>query len=187
MTHHGITFRALEQKDFGLLLQWHNAPHVHAWWDTHKAWTWGAVERKYSSRLVTQPDASCGVFSYIYDYAHTPAGYCQFYDTTLFLDPLDLRALPPHTAGIDFFLGNASLLGQGIAACALSLFSETLIHEHFTHAFVDPALDNQRAIAFFKKVGFNTLEGANNRQWMIKRIDRAPSHSPHRDRCFDQE
>ncbi len=169
-----LTFRPLKKEDFSLLYQWHNASHVHAWWDADTAWTWEAIEQKYSSRLITQTNPP-NVFAYVYDYENTPAGYGHFYDTALFLSPSHgLEALPPQTAGIDFFLGNPSLLGKGIAKQALSLFIQALIPEPFTHAFVDPAPANKGAIAFFKRVGFNEIESPHDTYWMIKRIDRVP-------------
>ncbi|MBA4749919.1 MAG: GNAT family N-acetyltransferase [Alphaproteobacteria bacterium] len=169
--NHSITFRPLKKEDFCLLYQWHNAAHVHAWWDPDTAWTWEAVERKYTDRLISRTGTS-RVFAYVYDYGGTPAGYCHFYDTTLFLSPHELKILPPQTAGIDFFLGNPSFLRQGLAKRALSLFIQTIISKLFTHAFVNPAPNNKGAIAFFKKVGFNEIESPQNTQLMIKRIDR---------------
>nr|WP_250296957.1 hypothetical protein [Wolbachia endosymbiont of Oedothorax gibbosus] len=44
-----ITFKALKEEHFLLLLKWLETPHVKLWWDADINWTPELIEKKYSN------------------------------------------------------------------------------------------------------------------------------------------
>ncbi|MGX9892587.1 hypothetical protein LB100_05340 [Wolbachia endosymbiont of Protocalliphora sialia] len=44
-----ITFKALKEEHFSLLLKWVETPHVKLWWDADINWTQELIEKKYSN------------------------------------------------------------------------------------------------------------------------------------------
>lgn len=44
-----ITFKALKEEHFLLLLKWLETPHVKKWWDADINWTPELIEKKYSN------------------------------------------------------------------------------------------------------------------------------------------
>ncbi|MFP3016806.1 MAG: hypothetical protein ACEY3L_20090 [Wolbachia sp.] len=46
-----ITFKALKEEHFLLLLKWLETPHVKRWWDADINWTPELIEKKYSNYI----------------------------------------------------------------------------------------------------------------------------------------
>lgn len=46
-----ITFKALHESDFPLLLKWLKAPHVKKWWDQDVIYTMGLVKEKFGKHI----------------------------------------------------------------------------------------------------------------------------------------
>lgn len=83
-----------------------------------------------------------------------PVGFCQFYDTIKAPDGLWSHETNP-TAGIDFFIAEEEYRRQGLGSAMLS---ELLITIRKTNAYqyvvADVDIENKRAIAFVKSMGF---------------------------------
>ena len=153
-----IFFRSLSEQDFPLLLKWLETPHVKTWWDSDVVWTMDKITRKYGS-YVNQYKIENGtkksIFSFIIVLDEQPIGYVQYYDARDFLlltanKAFDLQKI----AAIDFYLGEESVLGQGIGSAALMQFVQHTVFQQFDTALVTPDIKNHSAIACYQKAGF---------------------------------
>jgi|TARA_Y100000588_G_C14254116_1_gene924714 aminoglycoside 6'-N-acetyltransferase len=153
-----ISFRSLSEQDFPLLLKWLETPHVKTWWDSDVVWTMDKITQKYGS-YVNQYKIESGkrksIFAFIIVLDEQPIGYMQYYDARDFLllpanKAFDLQKI----AAIDFYLGEESVLGQGIGSAALMQFVQHTVFQQFDTALVTPDIKNHSAIACYQKAGF---------------------------------
>ncbi len=153
-----IAFRNLSEHDFPLLLKWLEIPHVKMWWDSEVIWTLDKITQKYSS-YVNQYKIENGkkrsIFAFIILLDEQPIGYIQYYDARDFLilpanNACDLQKI----AAIDFYLGEESVLGQGLGSVALMQFVQNIVFQQFDTALVTPDIKNHSAIACYQKAGF---------------------------------
>lgn len=162
--HMSISFKSLQREDFVHLVQWLQTPHVSKWWPTDSVGsgpssvTFDWVERKYSDYVIgfKQVDNDrWPIYAYIFYLDRRPIGYLQFYDLHDFLGhkyhPL---WIPDSVGGVDMYIGEENLLGQGIGPAALSKFLDEILFLKFDYAFVDPQSQNHQAIRAYKKIGF---------------------------------
>ncbi len=65
---------------------------------------------------------------------------------------------PEGTCGVDFFIGEAELLNQGLGTQIMQSFCKMLFkNPQVKRIVIDPASNNTRAIRCYEKVGFKTL------------------------------
>jgi aminoglycoside 6'-N-acetyltransferase-1b len=156
-----IHFRALAQDDLPLLHDWLCRPHVVEWWEP--APTFEEVLDDYNPRLappsVRALDAPTGVVQYLAYLGDEPFGYVQAYRVMAdqaegwWLDETD-----PFALGIDQFIGLPERLNQGLGTRMLQAFMEFLWEDpRVTSIQADPAPDNARAIAAYRKAGFRDV------------------------------
>lgn len=168
-----IAFRNLSEHDFPLLLKWLETPHVKSWWDSEVVWTLDKITQKYSS-YVNQYKIENGkkrsIFAFIIVLDTQPIGYIQYYDACDFLSLPANQAFDFHKiAAIDFFLGEESVLGQGLGSVVLKQFVQNIVFQQFDMALVTPEIKNLSAIACYQKAGFRpclTKEEAHE-LWLI--------------------
>jgi len=168
-----ISFRSLSEQDFPFLLKWLETPHVKTWWDSEVVWTIDKITQKYSS-YVNQYKIENGkkksIFAFIILLDEQPIGYIQYYDARDFLPlPANKTFDFQKTAAIDFYLGEASVLGRGLGSAVLMQFVQNIVFEQFDKALVTPDIKNHSAIACYQKAGFMpclTKEEANE-LWLI--------------------
>ncbi len=141
-------------EDLPRLHVWLNRPHVLEFYGQRRV-TPEEVRRKYEPRL--HPESRVQPWIVLVD--DRPAGYVQWYW---------LRDHPPGiagwcdldgAAGLDVFLGEPTLLGQGVGSAAINDFiRDVLVAGHgVTRVLIDPAVTNVRAIRAYEKVGFRRL------------------------------
>ena len=72
----------------------------------------------------------------------------------------ELLLLPyAHPYGIDLFLGEPGLLGQGIGTRCLGMVCSYLFSQKQADAIcIDPRVDNKRAIRCYEKAGFSYVK-----------------------------
>lgn len=139
-----VTFVPLAENHFSLLFEWLQRPHIKAWWMGPSEPK--ALEAKYRAYLLPNSE----VKPFMVCKLETPIAYVQYYT---FGSPQE--TLPPHL-GIDIFIGEPSLLGQGFGKEIVTLFSKKIFTEqpHVKKLIVDPSPQNIRAIKCFKAAGF---------------------------------
>lgn len=158
MKNKHISFRRLSEQDFPLLIKWLETPHVKIWWDSEVVWTLDKITQKYSS-YVNQYKIENGkkksIFAFIILLDEQPIGYIQYYDACDFLNlPADKAFDFQRSAAIDFYLGEKSILGQGLGSVALKQFVQNIVFQQFDTALVTPDIKNHSAITCYQKAGF---------------------------------
>lgn len=168
-----ISFRNLAESDFSLLLNWLQIPHVKMWWDSEVVWTLDKITQKYSS-YVNQYKIENGkkrsIFAFIIVLDRQPIGYIQYYDSCDFLSlPANQFFDFQKIAAIDFYLGEESVLGQGLGSAALKQFVQNIVFQQFDTALVTPDIKNHSAIACYQKAGFIPCltQQKTNELWLI--------------------
>ncbi|HAT1863906.1 TPA: GNAT family N-acetyltransferase [Legionella pneumophila] len=177
-----IFFRSLSEQDFPLLLKWLETPHVKTWWDSDVVWTMDKITRKYGSYLnqyKIENGKKKSIFAFIILLDEQPIGYIQYYDVCDFLNlPADKAFDFQKSAAIDFYLGEKSILGQGLGSVALKQFVQNIVFQQFDTALVTPDIKNHSAIACYQKAGFMpclTKEEAHE-LWLIAKKEVSHVH-----------
>ena len=158
-----ISFDALNEKHFPMLLKWLNAASVKQWWDANIEWTPEKVKIKYGPR-VDNKDIRC----FIINNEDVPIGYIQLYDAYRFPRSKPLSGLPTNLGAIDFYIAEEEYLGRGLGEVVLKLFIDQF--NEFQHLFVDPSSQNFAAVATYTKAGFKQLDQQQSKGelWMVR-------------------
>ena len=119
-----LTFHPISRADFGLLGEWLVTPHVARWWaDDPSA---AAVEADYGGCV----DGTEAAEVFIASLDARPVGLIQRYrldDYPQYIEELAaLMAVPATAYSVDFFLGPADVLGQGLGSRMISAFTSRL-------------------------------------------------------------
>lgn len=139
----------MRAEDLPLLDRWHRAEHVLEWWDD-----WDV------ERLDDDPN----VVRWIVSLGARPFAYIQDYDPQA--EPgHHFGHLPAGSRGIDQFIGEADLLGQGHGTAFIGAHMERLFAAGAPAIGVDPHPSNARAIAVYRKLGFRVVGGAMETRW----------------------
>jgi aminoglycoside 6'-N-acetyltransferase len=139
-----ITFRPLAEKDAGLLLIWMASPHVQPWWSEDDSTPEDEVEDALS--LIGSDEGA----AFIIELSKRPIGYIQYYHCG--------PDQPAGALGLDMFIGDVSLTGEGLGPQILRQFGDDLLAKGATRLVIDPHSANDRAISAWRKAGFETLE-----------------------------
>ena len=136
-----VQLRSADSNDLELLFKWLNDPSVYLWWGGHPV-SREEIQQKYTGLRSPQ------VESYIIEESEMPVGYIQSWQAT------------ESSCGIDIFL-DPRKHGRGLgtdAVCALIRYLTEVEGRKLITA--DPATENVRALAMFRKAGF-TPSGRN--------------------------
>ncbi|MGQ3888540.1 GNAT family N-acetyltransferase [Legionella sp. CNM-1927-20] len=168
-----ISFRALKNYDFPLLLKWLQTPHVRTWWDSDIHWNLALIEEKYATYVNGYKEINNHqepLYAYIIEFNHQDIGYIQYYNAHRFIKDNYLAKLPTSLAAIDMYIGEPSALNKGLGSQALSLFIEEFIFPKFEAVLVTPDLKNQQAIACYRKAGFKPIYEhiKNHELWLLR-------------------
>lgn len=127
-------FRCVSPDDFPQILEWLSKKHVQEWWNDGDD-TLEKVAAHYGATDETQR------FILLDD--EKPIGYFQYY----FADD--------GAIGIDQFIGEETLLNQGIGEETIKIFVRMIVEKHHpSFILLDPSPDNKRAVRCYEKVGF---------------------------------
>lgn len=168
-----ISFVPLTNSHFTLLLKWLKTAHVKTWWDTDKKWDIELIKEKYEpyvkrykclklkDKIIKKP-----IYAFIIYNDNQPIGYIQYYNKYDF--PLeqeyDISGLPNSCAGLDWYIGELSLINKGMGSQALALFIEQFVFKNFSNILLDPDTTNLQAIRVYEKIGFIVIKKVNNGQ-----------------------
>lgn len=139
-----ITFRPLKDNDAGLLLIWMSSPHIQHWWNYEGSSPEDEVEEALN--LIGSDEGA----AFIIELNKRPIGYIQYYRCGL--------DQPEGTLGVDLFIGDVSLTGEGLGPQILRQFGDDLLAKGATRLIIDPNSGNDRAIKAYKAAGFEILE-----------------------------
>lgn len=151
-----ITFRPLAWEDLPLLSRWRSQPHVRRWFEPL---TQAQMEAKYGPRIAGA-DPTRSFLSLLDD---RPFGYIQWYRLHDYPEYAAALGVGRGSAGVDLFIGEPDLVGQGLGARMLQAF----LRQHvFPHADIEccilgPAASNTAAIRCYEKAGFRFWKNAH--------------------------
>lgn len=166
-----------EDSDYELMVRWRNSPHVREWWDPDlPPLTLESARAEYRSDTVPgSPSTAC-----IVEMSGRPIGFMQFYRWGAYADDmqeLDI-ALDPQTWGIDQFIGEQDLVGQGVGTRMVRLLCDYLQSGSPDPIALLTEVGNERAIRCYEKTGFekvsqvldtDTRNGERVRSWLMVR------------------
>jgi aminoglycoside 6'-N-acetyltransferase len=168
-----ISFAPLREPDLDQLHAWLGRPHMTGW--THgEVHSLDHVRAEYADHVMDPP--TC----FIIELAGRRVGYIQFYavaesmpsgiaDTSHRL----FAAYPlAELAGVDLFLGEPDVLGQGPRI--LDAFLAEHIWPRFRVAVVDPWSHNPRALRGFAKAGFQPTDFSDDPAYVVMIRERSP-------------
>jgi RimJ/RimL family protein N-acetyltransferase len=143
-------FRPLSSDDFSLMHDWLNRKHVANQWDGPQSFE--EVVQKYSKSI-----SSKYVFPFIVLADGKPVGFIQSYRADLVGGGWWVNE-EPGTWGVDQFIGEDQLIGQGYGSMFLREFTDQLlIRSDVKRVISDPDPKNLRAIRCYEKAGFKML------------------------------
>jgi len=150
-----IVIRRMTEDDVPMLHAWLHRPHVAEWWgrdDEHLSLD--EVRAKYLQRVM----AVDRVTPYIATLEGQPIGYAQSYVALGCGEGWWTDETDPGVRGIDQFLSEASMLGQGIGTRMVTALVELLFRDPaITKVQADPDPTNRRAIRCYEKAGFKAI------------------------------
>lgn len=146
-----ITFRFLAEDDLPRMHAWLRQPHVATWWvDAPPT----PEETAQEFRPLLHGATTTTAFIAAYD--GRPVGYVQRYFPHLEPDCWGRQELPAGIAGIDLFIGEPGLVGQGLGAVMIRAFLRQVVFADGTvpACLVDPDPANTVAIRAYEQAGF---------------------------------
>lgn len=155
-----FNFTKLLKSDLPLIRKWLVQPHVAKWFNDESEWM-----KEISANL-----ESNWVWHFRADLNSETAGFVQCYDTSKAPEG-PWSSQPPATLGIDFFLGESSLLGKGNGVKLLNDFVE-FIEMRFSpkRLIVDPDIENTKSQQTIERCGFELDEESG---LFVKELKRA--------------
>jgi aminoglycoside 6'-N-acetyltransferase len=137
-------FRALTAADLPMVRGWLAAPHVVQWW--------GDPDREFG--LVQSDIDHPAMDQYVVSIDDRPFAYLQCYDQLAWPEN-GLGDHPPGTRGIDQFIGEPDLIGQGHGSAFIRAYVDRLLAAGAPRVLTDPDPTNARAIRAYEKAGFH--------------------------------
>ncbi len=150
-----LSYHAVQTDDFPLLAHWLEQPHWREWWGDP------AEELAMIRDMVEGRDPHCKPF--LFHVEGEPVGYIQVWAIGPHQTPPYaaespwLMELPADAVGVDLSIGEASRLSQGLGSRALQGFAQRLRSEGHGTIIIDPDPDNARAVAAYRKAGFQPV------------------------------
>jgi len=137
-------FRAMAAADLPTVRRWLKMPHVAEWW--------GDPDQQFG--LVSDDINHPAMEQFIVAFNDRPFAYLQCYDP---------HAWPQHgfgklaagTRGIDQFIGETEMIGQGHGSALIRAFVDNLLASGAPRVVTDPSPENARAIRAYEKAGFH--------------------------------
>lgn len=156
-----IEFQNMTLAHLPLLHKWLNEPHVVERW--HSEATIDEVRAEYfEANAEAEPDDANEhierIDRWIVYVASEPVGYVQRYWTAQSSDGWWEDQRDPGTVGIDFFIGEANRIGQGLGTQIISACVDMLMSDpRVTKVISDPSPLNPRSIRCLEKAGFKNV------------------------------
>lgn len=145
------TFRKATIHDLDLLSEWQSRPHVRKWWDS---------DEPYDAEEIADPR----VKRWIVSFDNRPFAFMQDYAVHGWEDH-HFAQLPQGTRGVDQFIGDPAMIGIGHGAAFILARMQSLFETGTPVIATDPHPDNKRAIAAYKKLGFEVFGLPQQTRW----------------------
>ena len=134
-------FRPMSASDLPMVKDWLAAPHVAEWWNR-------ADQFEFVSGDLNHHDLA----QFIVSFDERPLGYLQCYRISAWQDGFGRQ--PEGTRGLDQFIGEPNMIGQGHGSAFVRGFTENLLNSGTPRVVLDPDPANARAIRAYEKAGF---------------------------------
>jgi aminoglycoside 6'-N-acetyltransferase len=159
----GVRLRTATPADRPLLERWDEAPHV-VESDPNDDWQWErelALDHAWREQLIAEVNGR-------------PVGFLQIIDPQL-EDSHYWGDVPSGLRAIDIWIGEADALGQGYGTTMMQqAIARCFAAPEVTAILIDPLASNTRAIRFYERLGFRSVE----RRWfgaddcLVMRLER---------------
>lgn len=144
--------RRIGEADLPRVAGWRAQPHVIRWWG----------EPSVEPEIEKLADPRIAMWLIAHD--GRPFAFLQDYDVHGW-DPHPFSYLPKGARGMDLYIGEADMLGQGHGSRFLRQHVDTLFHQGAPAAGLDPHPDNAPAQRAFEKAGFARVSGPVDTPW----------------------
>ena len=148
---HTYDFRQVTMEDLDLLNAWQSHPHVREWWSADEPYD----ERDLNDPLVARWIVSTNGNSF---------GFMQDYGLQG-LERHHFAHLPEGTRGIDQFIGDPKMIGLGHGSAFIAQRMQALCERGVPVIATDPHPENTRAIAVYRKLGFEVFGPPQETEW----------------------
>ena len=150
-TSQDYEFRRMTYDDLPMLMRWRAQPHVLEWWDAPELDDQNEPDDPRVTRCIVS-------------FRQQPFGYIQDYDVHGW-EGHHFADLPRHARGIDQFIGEPDMIGKGHGTRFISVRMKALFGGGAPVIATDPHPDNARAIAVYRKLGFQPAGEPQDTQW----------------------
>ncbi|WP_281843031.1 GNAT family N-acetyltransferase [Sinisalibacter aestuarii] len=144
-------FRKVARDDLDMLMRWQSTPHVREWWES---------DEPYDDAALADPR----VARWIVSYAERPFAFMQDYTVHGWEDH-HFAHLPKGARGIDQYIGEPEMVGAGHGPAFIAMRMRALFDEGAPVIATDPHPDNARAIAVYKRLGFEPSGPPRKTRW----------------------
>jgi RimJ/RimL family protein N-acetyltransferase len=149
-----LRFRALQPDDLRLVHEWLQRPHVRRWWSDQE--TYEEVCEHYLPSI----DGEEPTDHYIVFLDEQPVGFIETYLVSDHPDYAALVGVGEGVAGVDLFIGDVGLIGQGLGTEIIRRFVEEIVFASpaTTGCIAGPDARNAASIRAFEKAGFRLVK-----------------------------
>lgn len=145
------SFRNVTLDDLPLLAAWQSHPHVRAWWDSDGAYDAADLADPRVARWIVSTAERA--FAFMQDY--TVHGWEDHH----------FAGLPKGSRGIDQYIGDPEMIGLGHGSAFIGARMKALFDAGVPVIATDPHPANERAIAVYKKLGFESSGSPEETRW----------------------
>jgi len=149
-TNH-YSFRRATLADLDLLMEWQLKPHVRAWWGSGEP---------YDEEKLADPRVARWIVSFM----GRPFAFMQDYAVHGW-ENHHFANLPKGSRGIDQYIGDPGLVGAGHGSALIGARMQALFDAQAPVIATDPHPENERAIAVYRKLGFEPFGPPKETQW----------------------
>jgi aminoglycoside 6'-N-acetyltransferase len=162
-----LRFRPMEASDLTVMRDWFARPHVREWWEADA----------YDEMLVSLEgrDPSDRYFVVLGERA---IGYIQSYLLSDYPDYAKVVEVGADVAGVDLFIAEGDLIGQGIGTELIRRFVTEIVfaRPEVVACVADPDVRNIASLRAFEKAGFRPdhefIDPEDGLRHMLVRLDR---------------
>jgi RimJ/RimL family protein N-acetyltransferase len=146
-------FRPMRHEDLRLLHEWLQRPHVARWWDGHE--TYEQVSAHYGPSI----DGDEPTDHYIALLDGAPIGMVETYLISDHPEYAALVGVGEGVAGVDLFIAEETLTGQGLGTELLTRFVDEIVfaRPETIACIAGPEAENAASIRVFEKAGFRAV------------------------------
>jgi len=143
----------MEPGDLRLVHEWLQRPHVKKWWSDRE--TYEEVAEHYLPAIEGKEPTDL----YIALLEEQPVGFVQTYLVSDYPDYAALVGVGEGVVGVDLFVGDAALTGQGIGSAILRRFVDEVVFaaSETTACIADPDARNVASVRAFENAGFRVV------------------------------